>query len=352
MYCLNARDMPRRAHVARTAMSSRSLVGQALALAGILFASSATACGSTAPRLEPWPGSAAGLWWVRAARGDATADNRGQVSNLLVLRDGQRVWLVGSGPTRAFGRKLDCVVRRVLGRPVSDIISPRAHPELVLGATGMPRARHWAHADVARAMRRDCSDCVERLRRRLGAAAFDLGPAARAFRLPERLVHGEHGMLGPFSWWRIERAPGIALTVWRVRAQPVMTAHGLLWGGAAPDLRDSAIAPMQAATQRLRALALEAPRPATADARRGSPLLLLGEQGEPAPIAEIEAHLAYWTALAGAVASAQERAADATQVPRTLDDVAPSRMWGQAHELNWQRAWRQAEDRALESAPR
>jgi hypothetical protein len=72
------------------------------------------ACGAHGPRLERWPSShgsgSDSLWWVRAEHGDADASNRGVVSNLLIVRDGPRVWAVGSGPTRAFGRALGCVL--------------------------------------------------------------------------------------------------------------------------------------------------------------------------------------------------------------------------------------------------
>ena len=61
------------------------------------------ACGAHAPHLEPWPSAIEGVWWVRAERGEADASNRGVVSNLLIVRDGRRVWAVGSGPSPAFG---------------------------------------------------------------------------------------------------------------------------------------------------------------------------------------------------------------------------------------------------------
>ena len=159
----------------------------------------------------------------------------------------------------------------------------------------------------------------------------------RATSAPTRLLHGQAGALGPFDWWRVERARGVPLTLWRVRAAGVVTAHGVLWAGDAPDLRDSTIASMRAATQHLQAIA--------ADAR-----WLLGEQGAPAGVLEIDAHLAYWSALDAAVQRHQAQALEETRVPRELPGVDAARLQGTAHALNWQRAWRQAEDAALRPA--
>ena len=299
-----------------------------------LLPSAVLACGANAPRLEPWPTSGDGLWWVRAERGDADARNRGAVSNLLIVRDGRHVWAVGSGPSRAFSAALDCVVQRTLGQRITDVISPWPHPEVVLGATGLPRARHWAHADVARAMRTQCARCVIRLRQRLGAAASDLGRANAAVRWPAHTMRGSTGQLGPLTWWRVQRAPGVPVTLWQVRRNAVLTAHGLLWAGEVPDLRDSRIDAMRTATQRLAVIARGATR-------------LLGEQGEPAALNEVDAHLAYWNALDDAVHSAQSRGGDATTMPTALPGIDASRTSGPTHALNWQRAWRHAEDEAL-----
>ena len=297
------------------------------------------ACGNHAPRLEAWPAGSVssidGLWWVRTERGDADANNRGVVSNVLIVRDGRRVWAVGSGPSPAFGRALGCVVQREVGQAITDVISPWPRPELVLGAAGLPRARHWAHADVAAAMRRQCARCVTRLRQRLGVAAPDLGPADGRVRLPDRRLHGSSGQLGPLRWWRLQRAPGVPVTVWQVRRSGVLTAHGLLWAGDAPDLRDSRVESMRAAMQQLAVIARDA-------------TTLMGEQGEPAPAGEVDAHRVYWSALDAEVRNAQSRGDDATTVPTTLPGVDASRTKGTAHALNWQRAWRHAEDASLQ----
>ena len=302
-----------------------------LSVVALWIPSATLACAADAPHLEPWPSAGKRLWWVRAERGDADAHNRGVVSNLLIVRDGRRVWAVGGGPSPTFGRALGCVVEREISQAITDVISPWPHPELVLGAAGLPQARHWAHADVAQAMRRQCARCVMRLRQRLGAAATDLGPEKASVRLPERLLRGSRGQLGPLRWWRLQRAPGVPVTVWQVRGGRVMTAHGLLCTGDAPDLRDSRADAMRAATQPLAAIA------------RGA-TTLMGEQGDPARLDEVQAHMVYWSALDAAVRNAQSRGDDATTVPMTLPGVAASRTKGTARALNWQRAWRHVED--------
>lgn len=304
------------------------------ALLGAVVAEAHGACGTLAASIELSP-EAPGVWSVRAQPGHANADNRGFVTNLLVVRDGAQVWLIGSGPSPRFARALACRARETVGRGVTDVVSPWPRPELVLGARAFGRARHWAHAEVAQAMRLQCADCVARLRQRLGAAAADLG--ARPARLPDHLLHGANGQLGPFDWWRVQRAPGITVTFWHVRRAALMTAQGLLWAGGLPDLRGSDLAHMQAATRQLRAIAAAA----------APPLRLLGEQGAPAGLAQVDAHLHYWAALTAAIDAAQAGGADGTQTGRTLAGVDAAQLSSLAHELNWQLAWRQAEDAAF-----
>jgi hypothetical protein len=60
----------------------------------------------------------------------------------------------------------------------------------------------------------------------------------------------------------------------------------------------------------------------------------------------------YWTALDAAVRGALSRGDDATMLPPALPGIDVSRTAGHAHALNWQRAWRHAEDEALQPQPR
>lgn len=275
------------------------------------------------------------VWIVPGAPGDADAGNRGAISNLLLVRQGRQVWLLGSGPTAAWGRALDCAIRARLGRGVSDVIAPWPRPELVLGQSGLRAPRHWAHADVAAAMRERCRHCIERLRLRLGHAADDLQGTEVA--LPDHLLQGANGRLGPFLWWRLERSAGTAVTVWRLAAAPLWSAHGLLWADGAPDLRDADLAGLQAATRSLTTLA----------AMDGARVRWLPEQG---PLQDADAparHLQYWSALERAVSAAFLAGAAETDPPTQLSELPAETALGPRHALNWQRVWRAGESRWL-----
>lgn len=300
----------------------------------------AWACGPAAPALQPL---AAGVWQVRSADGDASAVNRGRVSNLLVVRAGDRTWLLGSGPTPAAGRALACVLRRDLGLRATDLVSPWARPELVLGAVGVleidgPDVRHWAHEDVAAAMAERCPNCVQRLAQRLDSAREDLG--ADAVSLPTRTFGGPRGELGPFRWWRFSRGEGQTVTVWRLpTAQGALWyAPGLLNGSGPGDARDAEIATLQRETGRLAGLA-------QAD---GASVRYLGEQGPVMDAGGAAEHARYWQALLEAVRKAMEAGRPETAPPRPWSGLPPT--WEQHpwHALNWQHAWREAEVQWLE----
>lgn len=293
---------------------------------------------------QPCPGPALrferlaeGLWLLPSAIGDAGPANRGVVSNLLLARQGARWWLLGSGPSPAFGRALDCQVRQRFGHAVTDVISPWARPELVLGQSGLPRARRWAHAVVAEAMREQCPACVERLHERLGEAAVDLGEHPIA--VPDRLLQGESGRLGPFQWWLLPRTGGRWVTVWRHAGSPTWVAHGLLAAAVPGDGRDADLALLQAGLRRLAALA-------QADGTRAR---WVGEQGGAQPSDAPATQARYWHDLAQAVGQAIDRAADETSPAPPLPgwpEAVASHPW---HALNWQRAWRQEETKRFDA---
>ena len=330
----------------------RAVLGRlSRALAGLFFlgaAAVAAAAPSAAPP-EPPPCRgpalplerlAPGLWWLPAAPGDADAVNGGRVSNLVVARHGGRVWVLGSGPTPAAGRALACEVRRRWHTAVTDVISPWPRPELVLGAAGLSPARHWAHAEVAEAMRQRCAGCVERLRARLGAAGDELDGAAVQW--PTHLLHGESGRLGPWHWWRLSRGNGHPVTVWQFGTVALRMAPGLLWAPGAPDGRDADLRVLARSTAALEAL------PGAKDTAAGNRLRWLGEQGPPSTGLPAH-HRRYWDGLQQAVDAAQAAGAlESAPAPGVADVPADD----PRHALNWQRAWRQREDEEFQRSLR
>lgn len=307
-----------------TSRVQQAVIG-ALLLAGQAWA--ATVCPGPAIQIEA---VAPGVWLVPGASGDTTADNRGAISNLLAVREGRRLWLVGSGPSIAYARALNCQLQRASGRRVTDVIAPWPRPELVLGQAGLVGARRWAHEDVAGAMRERCPRCIERLRLRLGAAATDLADAAIA--LPDHRLQGDRGTLGPLRWQRLQRSGDTSVTLWSLPRAHLRTAHGLLWADGAPDLRDTDTAYLERAWQQLAA--------ATTDGVQWVP-----EQGPVLPSTAAAAHLHYLQALRSAIDDAQAGGARESDPAPALPGVSDVVNQSLRHQLNWQHVWREAEAR-------
>ena len=282
---------------------------------------------------------APGLWLVPAVAAESDAVNRGHSSHLLLARDGQRLWAVGSGPTPAFGERLRCTAQQRLGQAPTDELVPWAKAELALGSPGLAAARSWAHERVAAAMAQQCAHCVDRLRQRLAGAAGDLGDDP--VRLPQRLLRGQTGRLGPFDWWVLPRAEGRVVTVLRHRNSGVMVAHGLLWGDGPPDARDGEVVLMAQSLARLPSLP-------PASGRRAA-VRWVGETGPLLDAGAVAAQAAYLQALAAAAHQAAQQGDPGLQVPLLPGHEAASAH--PRHALNWQRAVRQAEDEGLR-APR
>lgn len=273
---------------------------------------------------------APGLWAVPAVPalgGDSDAGNRGHVVHGLLARDGARLWALGSGPTPTFGARLRCTAERQLGRAVSDLVVPLAQAELALGARGLAPRRLWAQHQVAASMARQCPVCVDRLRQRLGASAADLGEGDPV-QLPQRLLHGgagQKGRLGPFDWWSLPRSSDQVTTLWRHRASGVVFAPGLLWGDGPPDLRDTDVETLARTLAALPRLLPGATR-------------WLGQAGPLLDRDGVAAQQAYVQALAAAARQAVHDGLAMPAAPPLAGADHPR------HALNWQRAWRQAED--------
>ncbi|WP_110399417.1 hypothetical protein [Sphaerotilus hippei] len=287
-----------------------------------------------------WQPVARGIWSLHGEPGDSSAANQGATSNLLAVRHGTRLWLLGSGPDARYTRRIAARLQRLAGGPVTDVIAPWPRAELVLGQAGLSPARCWAHADVAAVMRVRCPRCVNRLAERRGRPA-DPGTAVR---LPDHLLQGARGTLGPFSWQLLQRGEGTPVTVWALPRAGLACAHGLLWGDGPPDLRDAGLAEMVQSTR-----ALQAWRP------QGRPIHhWLPEQGPWLEAADVAHHLSYWQALEQSVADAQARGRlphETDAAAATLAGLSADRTAHPRHELNRQRVWRLLEDRAFDTDP-
>lgn len=302
------------------------LRGQGLLLGLLLLATLlALPTAQARPTCQPLPMQtlAPGLWLLPAEGSESDAANRGHSSHLLLARDGARLWAVGTGPTPAFGRRLRCTALARLGRVPTDALVPWAHAELALGARGLAAARLWAHDQVASAMAEQCPTCVDRLRQRLGDAAIDLGD--QPVPVPTRRLQGASGRIGPFDWWVLPRAQGRVVTVLRHRASGVSMAHGLLWGDGPPDARDADLALLQAALQQLVALGQAHTR-------------WVGESGPLLQATGVAAQAGYLRSLRQAAADGVQQGQLEPPPPPLAGADHPR------HALNWQRAWRQAED--------
>jgi hypothetical protein len=190
-------------------------------------------------------------------------------------------------------------------------------------------------AEVAAAMRQRCVRCIARLQSRLGDAATDVSDSAIV--IPDHLLVGESGTVGPLRWWRLTRDTDQVVTVFRLLDRPYWFAPGLLWSDSSPDGRDADIETMRKSTQALRGLA----------AADGSVAHWLGEQGPPAAADLAQGHESYWAALLAAVDLSVERGDNETAPPPPLPGLTPERAAHPWHGFNWQRAWRQSEDRLL-----
>lgn len=275
---------------------------------------------------------AAHVWRVPAARGESDAMNGGQVVQLVVVRDGGRVWLIGSGPTPAAGMALRCAVERELGQAVTDVVNTRAAPELSMGNGAFASARQWALPDVINAMRGRCETCLERLKARIGAAGESL--QLDGIRVPSRPVGkagATHGTLGPVDWLALARAPHERTLVLRLRRERVVIAQGLVWAGDVPNLHDTHSVTLHASLRTLQRFAKGA--------------RVLGEQGDVADVRAIAEHIDYIDQLRRAALPQLIRGdvEGASGGGVELPAFAARPGYALLHPLNVQRVWRELE---------
>ena len=269
---------------------------------------------------------AASVWRLPAARGEPDNANGGLTIQLVLVREsGSRVWLVGSGPTPAFGAALACAAQRVAGHAVTDVVNTRAAPELALGNGAFPGARLWALPSVIRTMRHRCPACLKRLQGQLNGPP---GASLRGARVHVPFVPVREARLGPFAALALEREPGESVLV--LRLGRVVIAQGLLWADAVPDLRDTRSDTLLASLHALQGFAGVAP-----DTR------LIGEQGEVTGPDAITAQIAYLDDLRQAVGRRLQAGEVQGAVPLPAYAALPG--YATLHPLNVQRVWRELE---------
>ncbi len=279
-------------------------------------------------------------WWVPASNREPDAANGGLTAQLVAVRDRERLWLVGSGPTPAFGARLACALSAATGLAVTDIVHTRAAPELAMGNVAFPQARLWALPEVLAAMRARCPECQARLRSQIGAAGASLQPESiRPPTLPVAAPGVAEGRLGPFEWRAFERNRGDRVLVLRhgpsgppSPADPgLVIAQGLLWAWDVPDLHGLNAETLQATWPALQAWAGTA--------------WVLGEQGGLSSAAGLADHIAYLQALRAAIEPylAQGDLLGAAGTGMALPAFANRPRYDGRHPLNVQRLWLELE---------
>jgi hypothetical protein len=279
-----------------------------------------TTCTTPGP-LPRWQALAPDVWWLAAARGQPDASNGGVTAQLLLVRDGPKLWLVGSGPTPDFGKALVCAIEQTTGQQVTDIVNTRATPELAMGNVAFAGARLWALPDVAAAMQTRCLECQQRLKNQIGDAGASLLPDR--IRAPTLWVTST---LGPFDWRAFERSADERVLALRHRNSGVVIAQGLLWAGDVPDLHNTGLG-FVGSLQALLNWAADAP--------------VVGEQGGVAGAAAIQSHIDYITALRESIAARLARGEvwDNSTEGVTLPQFAHLPGYATRHAANVQHVW-------------
>lgn len=278
--------------------------------------------------------------WLNQGTSDAlsTPLNRGRISNVVFVVDPsenpEQGWLVGSGPDAETGRALACSVRRELGHEITDVISPRAQPESVLGVAGLGVVRHWALPEVRAAMGERCERCVKRLEAAVEAQQALVNQVA----LPSQLI--EQPSLGPFNVMPVQVQHGQAIALLHHRTSDVWILPGVIWGrGLVPDLREAEVTHLQRILEQLTAL---------------NPTTVVPEQGPAANASLIEKDRRYWQHLLKSLQELWDRGESQPGMASGLTAVEQRATGPEGRlrdRLNVQRAWQQFENNSFDGAP-
>ncbi|OCS44312.1 MBL fold metallo-hydrolase [Ralstonia pickettii] len=281
-----------------------------------------------------------GLYAARAANAEASRANAGEVVPTLVHTTGNGVLVVDPGPHARWGHQLIASIRHITAEPVRWVVNTHAHPEHVLAnaafAQLQPRPAFLASASTTDLMRQRCQPCLARLTALLGAHVM----RETQIVYPEpALRDGDWLHTGKTAWQvRIYNAAHSASdTVLYAAQRGVLCTGGLAYRQRVPDLQEGSLVGWQQALHALTQL------PAN---------IVVGTAiGTPAQM--LQPTLAYLDMLASTITRAMETGGDAA---RALDYVPGDayrdwRNFHPRHALNVARAWRELEDRWMQSAP-
>lgn len=291
---------------------------------------------ASAQALPVWQSVGAHLW-LHAGASDALSSpaNQGRISHVVLVLDAAasppQGWLVGSGPDAATGRALACSAKQQLGVTVTDLISPRAYPESVLGAAGLPGVRHWALPAVQAAMTERCARCLKRLEAAVNAPS----PLVAQVALPQHRMEGPQ--LGPFEVVAVELAPQEAVALLYHRASATWVLPGVVWGlGLVPQLREAQVDALLQVLDRL--------------AQR-APTRLIPEQGAVGGADLLAHNRAYWQRLLDRVNERWHRGDSQAGTASGLSHaqaLSASQDARQRDQLNAQRVWQQIENKGFD----
>ncbi len=275
--------------------------------------------------------------WLHSGKPDAlsTPLNQGRISNIVFVLEPSTSknhgWLVGSGPDAATGRALACSLQQSLGLTVTDVVSPRASPESVLGAAGLPGVPHWALPQVQAAMTERCARCLERLE----IAVNTPTPLVPHVSLPDHLIQGPK--IGPFDVLHVEVQAQESVALLYHRASDTWLLPGVVWGqGLAPQLREADASQLLQILEGLSML---------------KPTRIIPEQGEMGNGTLIMENINYWQRLLGSV---NERWQRGESQPGNASGLLPFDVASESvdarlrDQLNAQRAWQQVENKGFD----
>lgn len=281
-----------------------------------------------------------GLYAARAANAEASRANAGEVVPTLVHVTGNGVLVVDPGPHARWGNRLITTIRHITAEPIRWVVNTHAHPEHVLAnaafAQLQPRPAFLASAATADLMRKRCEICLARLTAMLGERVMHETPIV----YPEPALRDGDWLHTGKTEWQVNictAAHSASDTVLYAPQRRVLCVGGLAYRQRVPDLQDGSLAGWRQALHTLAQL------PAN---------IVVGTAiGTPAQM--LRPTLSYLDMLDSTITHAIASGGDAA---RALDYVPGDayrdwRNFHPRHALNVGRAWRELEDRWMQSAP-